>query len=100
MAAVAYLDRRDTLNRLARVMVTGLTATGWLAVLDPIVVREISDEDLARMVGGSIGTPLFPDVGLYPWPGLYPNGLLPVPPITTTPGAFGSGGFGSGPFGG
>lgn len=100
MAVTSYVDRRDTLDRLARVYIVGDTAVGWLAVLDPTVVREIADDDLARIVGGSIGRPKFPYGGLYPWTGLYPNGQLPVPPIVTTPGAFGSGGFGSGPFGG
>lgn len=102
MAVVAYVDRRDTLNRLGRVFVVGDTAVGWLAVLDPIVVREISDEDLARLVGGTYRPDgRYPSPGLYPWTGLYPSGGdFPVPPIVVSPGSWGSGTWGSGPWGG
>lgn len=122
MVCVTYLERRDTTERLGRINVTGATALGWLAILDPTIVREISDEDLARLVAGAPSAPtgglfpspqvypwtglyptggLFPSGQSYPWPGLYPTGsTFPAPPPVVTPGAFGAGPFGGGRFGG
>lgn len=101
MAVVTYVDRRDTLDRLQRVQVVGDTALGWLSTLDPTLVRMISDEDLARLTGGTyvppIGPPVnprntYPSLGLYPYPGFYPSS-------TPDDGTFGRGTFGSGIFG-
>lgn len=77
MAVVSFVDTRDVLNRLARVHVTGSTASGLLPSLDPTIVREISDSDLATLVGGS----------------LTPPGGLPA-------GSYGAGPYGFGPYGG
>lgn len=75
MAVIAYADRRDTLNRLARISITGTPALGWLLVLDPTLVRQWADAQLAAFIAGS---------------GVVPGGG----------GAWGSGTWGSGPWGG
>lgn len=94
MPAVSYVDRRDTLNRLGRINVTGDPAVGWLTTLDPNNVREISDQDLARLVGVSYIPPipdadlLTPATDLLPSPDLLPGtGLIAqtYPSATTFP---------------
>lgn len=75
MAVVTYTDRRDTLNRLARIGITGSSAQGWLPVLDPVLVHQWSDRQLAAFIAGG---------------GVVPGGG----------GAYGSGPYGSGPYGG
>lgn len=90
MPAVSYLDRRDVTNRLRRIRVTGPTRVlPLLDTLDPDYVRQISDPELALLVGTPYTPPtpytLVPDVHLLPSRTLLVgHGTTPTPP---TPGA-------------
>lgn len=81
---VHYVDVRDVTNRLARVHITDVdTVDGLLDVLDPDLVRQISDQDLALLAGAPPAVPftltpsplLLPDLGL-----LVGHGSTPAPP--------------------
>lgn len=85
MTAVSYVDRRDTLNRLGRIHVTGATAVSWLDSLDPAWVRAIDDLGLAFYIGGTVGFARYPYSGLYPSPQIFPNGTESNPPPPAPP---------------
>lgn len=67
------VDQAAIVTRLGRVKIFGKPARDLGLTLDPELVREISDENLAELTGGIYTPPGMSDGHLHPADHLYPS---------------------------